>query len=208
MISPATLLLSLIALTVVLLVILAARPGITHSREGKILAFVSLFILPLLAGAGGTAAHVEHSKETKFCLSCHIMGDYGKSLHVDDPNYLAAKHYQNNRVPRDSACYTCHTDYGMYGDIKSKIRGLRHVYINYLGTAPKPIKLYTPYNNRECLHCHEGARSFEQGAMHNADPDTIPQIKSNKLSCTSSGCHDTVHNVQHLNEVKLWVEKQ
>jgi cytochrome c nitrite reductase small subunit len=207
MISPATLLMLVIGLSLVLLFVMLARPAITHSREGKILAFVSLFILPIMAGGGGVAAHVERSKETKFCLSCHIMTDYGKSLHVDDPNYLAAKHYQNNRVPRDSACYTCHTDYGMYGDIKSKFRGLRHVYINYLSTAPNPIKLYTPYNNRECLHCHEGARSFEQGAVHNADPDTIPQIKANKLSCTSSGCHDTVHNVGHLSEVKLWQEK-
>src|SRR4051812_49433000 len=182
MISPATLLMLVIGLSVALLVVMLVRPAITHSREGKILAFVTLFLLPVMAGGGGVAAHVEHSKETKFCLSCHIMQDYGKSLHVDDPNYLAAKHYQNNRVPRDSACYTCHTDYGMYGDIKSKIRGLRHVYINYLSKAPDPITLYTPYNNRECLHCHEGARSFEQGAMHNADPETIPLIKANKLS--------------------------
>jgi cytochrome c nitrite reductase small subunit len=207
MISPSALLMFVIGLSIVLLIVMVARPAITRSREGKILAFVSLLILPIMAGGGGVAAHVERSKEMKFCLSCHIMADYGKSLHVDDPNYLAAKHYQNNRVPRDSACYTCHTDYGMYGDVKSKIRGLRHVYINYLSTAPNPIKLYTPYNNRECLHCHEGARSFEQGAVHNADPETIPQIKANKLSCTSSGCHDTVHDVQHLSEVKLWQEK-
>src|SRR3954469_20075556 len=182
MISPASLLMLVIGLSVVLLIVMVAWPEITHSREGKILAFVSLFILPVMAGGGGVAAHVEHSKETKFCLSCHIMQDYGKSLHVDDPNSLAARHYQNNRVPRDSACYTCHTDYGMYGDIKSKIRGLRHVYIQYLGTAPNPIKLYNPYNNRECLHCHEGARGFEAGVMHNLESTTMQDIKSNKIS--------------------------
>ena len=206
MVSPTTLLMLLIGVAVLLLVIMAVRPGITRSREGKILAFVALFVLPVLAGVGGTSAHMERSKETKFCLSCHIMEDYGKSLHVDDPTYLAARHYQNNRVPRDSACYTCHTDYGMYGDIKSKIRGLRHVYIQYLGTAPNPIKLYSPYNNRECLHCHEGARGFEGGVMHNLEADTMKQIKENKISCTSSGCHDIVHNVGHLGEVKMWKE--
>jgi nitrate/TMAO reductase-like tetraheme cytochrome c subunit len=207
MITPFVLLMSLIAVTVVLLLTLVFRPSITHSRAGKILAFLAIFILPVMAGSGGAAAHMEKSKETKFCLSCHIMEPYGQSLHVDDPNYLAARHYQNHRVPADSACYTCHTDYGMYGDIKSKLRGLRHVYIQYLGTAPNPIKLYNPYNNRECLHCHEGARNFEEGAIHNADPDTLPQVKANKLSCTSSGCHDVVHNVSHLKEVKFWSEK-
>lgn len=64
--------------------------------------------------------------------------------------------------------------------------------------------LYTPYNNRECLHCHLGARSFEQGAVHTADPQTMPDIKSNKLSCVSSGCHDMVHNVSQLDHVKFW----
>ena len=204
MISPDTLLFVCIALAIALVVVLIARPSLTHSREGKILAFIALFIVPVVTAMAGVSAHMERSKETKFCLSCHVMQDYGKSLLVDDPNYLAAAHYQNSRIPRDEACYTCHTDYVMYGSIRAKIRGLRHVYIQYLGTIPQPIKLYNSYNNRECLHCHLGARSFEQGALHNADPETMPAIKSNKLSCTSSGCHDTVHNVAHLKDVKLW----
>jgi cytochrome c-type protein NapC len=204
MLSPDRLVLVMIVFAIVLIIALVARPSLTNSREGKILAFVALFIIPAITAMAGASAHMERSKETKFCLSCHVMEDYGKSLRVDDPTYLAAAHYQNSRIPRDEACYTCHTDYTMYGGLKSKIRGLRHVYIQYLGTIPQPIKLYNPYNNRECLHCHAGARSFEQGAMHNADPDTMPAIKSNKLSCTSSGCHGTVHNASHLKDVKLW----
>jgi hypothetical protein len=54
------------------------------------------------------------------------------------------------------------------------------------------------------LHCHEGARSFEQGAVHNSDPDLLPAIKANKKSCVSSGCHDVVHNVGTLANVKFW----
>jgi hypothetical protein len=39
------------------------------------------------------------------------------------------------------------------------------VYVYYFSTPPAPgnIKLYQPFNNRECLHCHLGARSFEEG---------------------------------------------
>src|SRR5262249_10483723 len=36
-----------------------------------------------------------------------------------------AKNYaipNDNLVPRDQACYTCHTDYTMYGDVNSKTR--------------------------------------------------------------------------------------
>jgi len=47
---------------------------------------------------------------------------------------------------------------------------------------------------------------FEQGAVHNADPDTLPAVKANKLSCISSGCHDVVHNVRQLDKVKFWSE--
>jgi hypothetical protein len=82
----------------------------------------------------------------------------------------------------------------------------RHVAIYYFGTPPAPenIKLYDPYNNRECLHCHLGARSFEDGAVHNADPATLPAIKSNQLSCLSSGCHEMAHDISHLKDAKLW----
>ena len=49
-----------------------------------------------------------------------------------------------------------------------------HVYVHDLGyIEPKDIRLYKPYNNRECLHCHLGARTFEEGATHNEEPDRL-----------------------------------
>jgi len=126
---------------------------------------------------------------------------------VDDPSYIPAAHFQNHRVPPDEACYTCHTDYGLYGGVRAKLGGLRHIYIQYFGTAPRPedIQLYKPYNNRECLHCHVGARSFEGNAVHTAMRD---QLISNEMSCISSGCHDTVHNVKEQSKVKFWTPGQ
>jgi len=188
----------------VLVSVLVALPGITVSRGGKILAFLVLFVLPLLCMAIGVSSEVERSKSTSFCLSCHIMEPYGRSLRVDDPSYLAAAHFQIHRVPADQACYTCHTNYAMFGGVRAKMHGIRHVYVQYLGKLPQQIHLYEPYNNRECLHCHLGARSFEEGAMHNADPDLLPAVKANKMSCLSSGCHDVVHNVGQLSNVKFW----
>lgn len=194
-----------LAITVVFIAVIIVRPEVTAARGGKKLAFLGLFVFPVFGGMLGLENHIERSKQTSFCLSCHIMEDYGKSLRVDDAGYIPAAHYQNNRVPRDEACYTCHTDYTLYsGAIKAKLRGLHHLYAQYIGKPNHPIKLYSPYNNRECLHCHMGARSFEQGAVHRADAQTMADIKSNKISCLSSGCHDTVHNVAHLDKVKYW----
>jgi nitrate/TMAO reductase-like tetraheme cytochrome c subunit len=184
--------------------VLVARPSIVRVKLGRVFAFATLFLVPLFAMTLGVADHVERSKTTEFCLSCHAMEPYGKSLLVDDRSMIPAVHYQNHLVPADKACFTCHTDYTMYGDVNAKLRGLRHVYVNYIGGVPKKIALYTPYNNRECLHCHLGSRSFEEGATHTAEEGTLAKIKSNGLSCMSSGCHESTHNVAGLREATLW----
>ena len=200
------LIIALVLFSIALITVLIVRPAITATRGGKVMAFLVLFFLPILCATMGVSSELERSKTTKFCLSCHSMEPYGQSLHVDDPSYLAAAHFQNHRVPADEACYACHTNYAIFGSMKAKMAGLRHVCVYYLTKPPAPenIKLHEPYNNRECLHCHLGARSFEQGAVHNADPDLLPAVKANTLSCVSSGCHETVHNVGTLNKLKMW----
>lgn len=203
---PTVVVLAALIITLVIVGLLIGQPGITVARGGKILAFFGLFIFPVLSGILGFQNHYERSKQTQFCLSCHIMEPYGRSLYVDDKSYIPAAHFQNNRVPRDEACYTCHTDYTLYtGGINAKIHGIRHLYVQYIGKPQQPIKLYQPFNNRQCLHCHAGARSFEEGATHSAMMD---DIKSNQMSCLSSGCHDGIHNVAQLDRLKYWSAKQ
>ena len=204
MLSPTTMLIAIIVVAAALVSVLIFKPSVTVTRGGKILAFVAIFIFPALAGSMGLKEHVERSKRTEFCTSCHVMQDYGKSLLVDDPASLPAAHFQNNRVPRDQACYTCHTSYTMFGGMKSKLRGLNHVYVQYFGKIPDKIELYTPYDNRECLHCHAGARNFEEGATHNLEEGRLGLIKSNQLSCRTSACHDAGHDVRNLGSKTIW----
>jgi cytochrome c-type protein NapC len=204
MIGLTEILIAIIIIDIALIALLSIKPSLTVHRGGKILAFVSLLIFPVIALAMGTNKHMDRSTSTEFCLSCHVMTDYGKSLKVDDRSFIPAVHYQNNLVPRDKACFTCHTDYTMYGDINAKLRGLKHVYVQYLGKPPEKVKLYNSYNNRECLHCHSGSRSFEEGATHNVDSETLPLVKANKLSCMSSGCHEGGHNINQLKDMTLW----
>jgi cytochrome c-type protein NapC len=201
---PTSLILAVLAITILLAGLVVARPDLTIARGGKVLAFLAFFIFPVFAGLLGLENHMDRSKQTSFCLSCHVMSPYGQSLYVDDASYIPAAHFQNGRIPRDQACYTCHTDYTLYGTFTSKLKGLHHLYAQYITRPKQPVKLYHPYNNRECLHCHAGSRSFEQGALHTAEPQTMSDIKSNKLSCLSSGCHDTIHNVNQSDRVKYW----
>ena len=199
--TPGALLIALLLISVILVAIIVFRPAITNSREGKMLVFLAFLILPVLCMFWGASEHIDRSKQTQFCLSCHVMEPYGKSLYVDDPAYVPAAHFQNHRIPVEEACYTCHTDYALYGGLRAKMEGLQHIYVQYLGTIPKTITLFTSYNNRECLHCHLGARSFESNPIHMAIMDSI---KSSQMSCVTSGCHDTVHNVASLDHVKFW----
>lgn len=204
MISPFAILIILIALTMGLIAFVIIKPSITLDRGGKMLAFLALFLLPVLVGWMGTNEHIESSKKTEFCLSCHVMADHGKSLYVDDKEFVPANHFQNNLVPHDKACYTCHTDYTVYGDVNAKFRGLKHIYVYYLGRIPTTLKLYSSYKNRECLRCHEGMRRFEESQYHNRYATMLTSIKSNKLSCLTSNCHDVIHNVKELNDVEFW----
>jgi cytochrome c-type protein NapC len=208
MFSAANMAVAIAALSIVLGVLVVLRPDVTRVRDGRVLAFLALFLLPSMSVWAGVSQHMDRAKSTEFCLSCHTMADYGRSLYVDDRSYLPAAHFQNNRVPRERACYTCHTDYTMFGGLKDKWRGLSHVYVQYLGTIPKTgeIKLYQPFNNRECLHCHGGARSYMEASAHQKSPDTLEKANSNQLSCMSSRCHDTIHDVTTLADASFWKE--
>jgi cytochrome c-type protein NapC len=208
MVPPLALLVGWLGITIFLLVVLIARPSLTREPGGKVLAFVAIALAPAIAVLAGGADHMERSKRTTFCLSCHVMEQYGKSLHVDDSEFIPAVHYQNNYVPRDEACYTCHTDYAIYGTIRSKLRGLRHITVQYFGTIPDTLKLYTPYQNRECLHCHGGARKFLSVGAHQGEPNFFADVTAGHRSCLESGCHDVAHNVHELATATFWKEGQ
>lgn len=210
MFSGANMAVAIAVLSIVLGVLVVLRPDVTRVRDGRVLAFLALFLLPSMAVWAGVSQHMDRAKTTEFCLSCHTMEDYGRSLYVDDRSYLPAAHFQNNRVPRDHACYTCHTNYTMFGGLNDKLRGLSHVYVQYLGTIPKTgeIKLYQPYNNRECLHCHEGARSYMETSAHQKTPDLLEKANTNQMSCMSSRCHDTIHDVTTLSDASFWKENK
>ncbi|MFI5073355.1 MAG: NapC/NirT family cytochrome c [Terriglobales bacterium] len=194
-------LISQIVLSIVLACIFLIRPSVTRATGWKIVAFIGLCVLPALCVVGGMDIHVQRSEQTQFCTSCHAMAPYARSLYVDDPSYIPAQHFQNHRVPADMACYACHADYSIYGPLKDKMRGLTRIYMQYVSTPPATIRIPGGYDNNQCLHCHAGARDFEGNAIHSAAMDAL---KSNQMSCISSGCHDTVHNVTALDKVKFW----
>lgn len=190
---------AIILLSIILIGLLLLRPTLTAAQGGKILAFIAFFILPIVTTVLGASIHLGNSTSTQFCLSCHVMEVYGKSLYIDDPTYIPAAHFQNNRIPKEQACFTCHTDYTMFGDVNAKVRGLKHLYVYYFKTAPTKLALYEPFKNRECLHCHATARSYEETTPHK---EMKEQLASNGMSCLT--CHNKIHDVKNMDKTKMW----
>jgi nitrate/TMAO reductase-like tetraheme cytochrome c subunit len=194
-----------IALSIVLAAVFLIRPSLTSAAGWKIVAFIGLCVLPALCIVGGMNTHVQRSEQTQFCISCHVMVPYGQSLYVDDPSHIPAQHFQNHRVPADMACYSCHADYSIYGPLKDKMQGLKRIYMQYVSAPPNPITISGGFKNAQCLHCHLGARNFEENPVHAAMMDSL---KSTQTSCLTSGCHDTAHDVANLDHQKFWKPAQ
>lgn len=174
--------------------------ALAGQRWGRIVLLVGLLVLPLLISAANLNYGFKESSRTQFCLSCHEMQSYGTSLFADDRRALPAVHYQNRLIDRDRTCYSCHTDYGMFGDVKAKMNGLRHVWVHYMGKVPEKIALYQPYQSASCLHCHDDARRFIEAVAHKP---VLEALYAGKASCL--GCHQVAHQMMKTpGDQKLW----
>jgi cytochrome c-type protein NapC len=187
-----------IALIVAVLGLVGFRPLAAHAW-GRVALLVAAALLPVSVSLAGLRGGVEESSRTRFCLRCHEMHNHGRSLFVDERQSLAAVHYQNRFVDRDTACYSCHTDYALFGDVKAKLNGLRHVAVHYFGKIPDRFALYQPYSNRNCLHCHEDARRFLEKPAH---APVMAQLQSGATSCLT--CHRIAHDLARAQAGELW----
>ncbi|HSI05307.1 MAG: NapC/NirT family cytochrome c [Myxococcota bacterium] len=189
-----------------LVLVFARYEQLRAATGGPLLLLLCAILLPASAAVVGVASGIERSQRTEFCTSqCHEMEPFARSLTVDDSEYLAATHVQRGLVPRDRACYTCHTDYAMFGGFKAKLNGFRHVLVHYLGTIPEHPKLYAPYANANCLHCHDGTRAFLKVKAHaKVDDGGFAALRAGSTSCVAAGCHDVVHATETLGDAEIW----
>lgn len=175
-------------------------PNLATHRLGRILILAAVLLVPTATVGTGVVVGMHQSSSTTFCLSCHEMERHGKSLFVDNGAALAAVHYQKRLIPRDQTCYACHTDYAMFGDIKAKMNGLKHVWVHYVNGAPDKLALYAPYPNYNCLHCHEDARSYLEVAAHQP---IAAALSSGERSCLT--CHAVAHDQAGVDANNYWV---
>jgi len=166
--------------------LITRRRRITE-EQSKWLLFLGVAVLPIPAVLLSGVVGVEHSKAVSFCNSCHPMDPFLDDMRDIDSETLAAVHFKNRFIQKEH-CYTCHTDYGIFGTMEAKLAGLGHIYMDATGRWDAPISLSKPYQFRICLNCHAGALKFELEEDHE---DVIEEVVNGETDCTE--CHEMGH---------------
>ncbi len=169
--------------------------GLIRGRLSGSLLAAGIVSLPVLAFALGNAVLLDRSKETQFCVSCHLMQPIYDSTRADDGS-LASLHVSRGAVPTSQSCYTCHSGYGMWGDVGAKTSGVLHMLHTVMGTYDLPLELYQPYNIDGCLQCHAESTGFRGVEVH-ATEEIQQALLSREMSCTGA-CHPAAHPAEAL----------
>ncbi|MEO6025948.1 MAG: NapC/NirT family cytochrome c [Candidatus Binatia bacterium] len=150
---------------------------------------VGFLVLAPLAYLLNAGLAVSGAKSVAFCDSCHVMNGYVEDLQNPDSEHLASQHYQFRWIA-DHQCYTCHSDYGLFGDMQAKLAGLRHVWFYTVGGYELPLKIRGTYDNQRCLFCHGPVKSFQQVPEHEKN---AAAIATSATSCIGAACHVSPH---------------
>jgi len=178
-----------VVLAVALLVVAWRRlKGSGLTPPVRQLLVIPLLVLPPAIVFFGYSYGIESSKSIGSCGSCHVMKPYLADLQSPDSSTLAATHYKNRYI-QEHHCYTCHTDYGMFGTLQAKMAGLGHVARNVSGRYSLPLKIAHPYPNSRCLACHGESQKFRKSEGH--PKEDLPKLLSGETSCID--CHGPAH---------------
>ncbi len=156
-----------------------------------------LGVLPILAAMAGNIEGLEATKHRQFCGGCHVMGAHFEDILDPTSDSLAAVHSRNKLFGEES-CYTCHSDYGMFGTVVTKLGGLGHVYYylkDYrnmsLEEALPTIHIKKPYPNSNCMQCHSTETPYWNGVPSHQGLEE--DLRTGQTSCAGAGCHGYAH---------------
>ena len=181
--------------TVIILWFLVTRPALTLAV--KILLLFGIAVLPIGAALSGNVVGFSVTTERQFCASCHVMEPWTDDSADFGSRTLASAHARNPWFGHKN-CYTCHTNYGMFGTVTTKMAGLNHVYMYLtqfsdtpLDEALRTIEIYEPFRNRSCMQCHS---TYGPAWTDVKDHRGVAEdVRAEVVSCASEGCHGPAH---------------
>jgi len=183
------------SLIVVAYLIIRARQGRMTGRRANSLLVVGVILLPSFSVATGLVLVFTRAERVEFCASCHgVMQDYVDDMSNSEGTGLAAIHFAEQYIPSNQ-CYECHTSFGLFGTVKAKVHGVEEVLRYYSGRYSKPLEMWQPYSNADCLKCHARSRTWLKVDAHTAD-DAKVDLFVDRVSCMD--CHEPGHRVAAL----------
>jgi hypothetical protein len=180
----------------------AACITLVRGRLPSALSSSVLLLLPVFSYVLGNLHVLEESKKVRFCGSCHeTMSPVLEALREDEAT-LAAKHYQRGAVSHRTACYECHSGYGIWGGTNAKLAGVNHMLHTVTGNYAYPLVMRGPFDIDSCLDCHAGSKPFREAVVHQ-DADIQRMLIDREMGCTGS-CHPAAHPPEALRGVQAW----
>ncbi len=169
---------------------LIALAGLVRGRLPRGPATMGLVVLPLAAYGLANIQLPQVARQTEFCGSCHVMQPIAASLRVDDGT-LASRHVRIAAIPSREVCYGCHAGYGVFGGIKAKVAGVRHMVTNLTGQVRYPLEINGRYDVAQCLDCHAQSEPFRKQDAHRP-PEIQQALLDGSMACTGA-CHAAPH---------------
>lgn len=149
--------------------------------------FIGVCVLPAPVMLLSSAVGLEEAKAVSFCQSCHVMQRFVEDMENPASTRLAAQHFKNRYI-QDDHCYTCHTDYGLFGTVQAKVAGLGHIWKDATGSYRLPVRIAHPYRFTICLDCHAPSAKFAAQPKHEG---VVAKVVAGEAACTS--CHGPSH---------------
>ena len=166
---------------------LVAHRGRLAGFRARMLLFIGVCCVPFPAVLMSAAVGLEQSKAVAFCSSCHVMGAFVADMRDAASGSLSALHFRNRYI-QDEHCYSCHTDYGLFGTLEAKVGGMTHVWNEFAGAGSGTVRPKTNYRFTICLNCHGQSSKFINQKGH---AGVVNKVVSGQSACTE--CHARSH---------------
>jgi ferredoxin len=177
-----------------------ASIALVRGRLPVALSSSGLLLLPVFAYVLGNIKLLEESKQVEFCGSCHeTMSPVVEAMRRDGST-LAGLHFRRGAVSYETACYQCHSGYGVRGDLKAKTAGIKHMLHTVMGSYEFPLVHRGTFDIDSCRDCHAQAIPFREVDSHR-DRGVQDALLAGDMSCTGM-CHPSAHPPEALTGVQ------
>ncbi len=164
----------------------------TRSRKHPVRAMPTVLAL-LATGLIAVVTVKQLDEHNRFCVSCHLHGEFLHDMTASPPVALASAHFAaaaREPARHPERCFTCHSGEGIVGWTEVTALSAWDAARWLVGDRHEPAHMRLPLSDGACLKCHaddvRGTKTSEETeAFHQlTDHRTLP------MKCTD--CH-SVH---------------